>query len=309
MFIYQQVSAPFVLQVEELAGKLLYPSVRVPESSFRLLRGEEVWQTYHVPDEHKPATQAFSFCRKCAVHLVHAIDSEPFMVSFNVHCLTTPWKKAKGTRQGNNSAFRRVSSRSKKRSAVPRSPGDRSSANQAARGITNSQNRGTPNSRGESPPPFQSNTSSPISFDSKLTESPTPPDDDNQSFKKADSLSVASDNYSFGNTRPPVGEWRDEADPNPFQLRPKPHRRYNKNASSSVSDWPTDNTTETSSYLYADDENSLYESSVTSAHTEPLPPPTVGGTPRSAGISSNYALRQKLRSNLSKHMKDHKVST
>ena len=247
------------------------------------------------------------------MHLVHAIDSDPFMVSFNVHCLTTPWKKAK-TRKG-KSAFHRVSSRSKKRSTVPRSPANRS---------TNSQSRGTPNSRGASPPPppparFHSNSSSPISFDSKLTDSPTPPEDDGPVkevvktgpatpfLSKEDSLSVASDNYSFGNTRPVGGGgWRDDDtdEPNPFRLRRKPNSRFN--GPSSISDWPTD-TTDTSSYLYADDENSLYESSITSSKTEPLPP-TVGGTPRNetAGISSNYALREKLRSNLSKHMKHHK---
>ena len=266
-----------------------------------------MWQTYHVPDDHSSATQAFSFCRKCAVHLVHAIDSDPFMVSFNVHCLTTPWKKAKAR---TSSAFRRVKKK------TPRSPANTNAvtSNQAARGITNSQNRGTPNARGGSPPPsprLTSNSSSPISFDSKLTDDDDKPvkevvktEATNESFlSKEDSLSVASDNLSFGNNNRQIhgsGAWSDD-ELNPFQLRRKPNPRYPK-GSSSTNDWPTD-TTDASSFLYADDENSLYNSSAASARTDPLPP-TVGGTPRhGAGISSNYALREKLRSNLSKHMK------
>ena len=243
------------------------------------------------------------------------------MVSFNVHCLTTPWKKA--------GAFRRLG-RSKKRSnaaATRNSPSSaRANAQNASmnqeRGISasNKQNRGTPNkSRGRSPSSYRSsNNSSPISFDSKLTDSPThPPIDDKPvevvkkgptpPFLKEDSLSVTSDNFSYGNPRPASGtSWREddeEPSPNPFALRRKPNPRYH--GSGSVSDWPTD-TTDTSSFLYADDENSLYASSVTSTQTDPLPP-TVGGTPRhSAGISSNYALREKLRSHMSKHMKAHK---
>eukprot|EP00977_Amphora_coffeiformis_P000244 scaffold75_cov165-Amphora_coffeaeformis.AAC.20 len=310
-----EVSAPLVLQIEELSGKLLYPSVRVPESAFRLLRGEDVWQTYHVPDEHTPATQAFSFCRKCAVHLVHAIDSDPFMVSFNVHCLTTPWKKAKPL------SNKRTTTRSKKRSTTTRSPSNRGNkASTQSRGASNSQSRGTPNTpntRSMSPPPYQrrSNADSPVSFDSKLTDSPTPPPEDEKPVReviktgppatfigKEDSLSIGSDNYSTGN-RPTRWEDMDEPTPNPFALKRKPNPRFA--TSSSVSDWPTD-TTDTSSYLYADDENSMYESSVSSVHTDPLPP-TVGGTPRhAAGISSDYALREKLRSHMSKHMKQHK---
>lgn len=303
---FWQVSAPLVLQVEELSGKLLYPSVRVPESAFRLLQGEDVWQTYHVPDDQSSATRAFSFCRKCAVHLVHAIDSDPFMVSFNVHCLTTPWKKAK-------SLSNKRATRSKKRPSAAHSPSNRGNKG-------SSKSRAAPSStRSMSPTPHQrrANAVSPVSFDSKLTESPTPPEDDNKPVRevvetappatfigKEDSLSVGSDNYSFGN-RSARWENMDEPSPNPFALKRKPKPRYA--ASSSVSDWPTD-TTDTSSYLYADDENSMYESSVASTiQTEPLPP-TVGGSPRQAagGISSNYALREKLRSHMSKHMKQHK---
>jgi len=168
-----------------------------------------------------------------------------------------------------------------------------------------------------SPPPYQrrSNTDSPVSFDSKLTDSPTPPLEGEKPVKeviktgppetfigKEDSLSIGSDNYSTGN-RPTRWEDMDEPIPNPFALKRKHNPRFN--ASSSVSDWPTD-TTDTSSYLYADDENSMYESSVSSVQTDPLPP-TVGGTPRhTVGISSDYALREKLRSHMSKHMKQNK---
>lgn len=227
------------------------------------------------------------------------------MVSFNVHCLTTPWKKAKPRSAAKGgSAFRRVG-RSKKRQTTARSPANRGG------GSSNSQSRGTPN-RSVSPTCNRSGAS-PISFDSDLADSPTPPEVEKPVgevikrgpsppfLSKDDSSSLASDNYSFGNSKP-VGGWTDEPSPNPFALKRKPNPRYA--GSGSISDWPTD-TTDTSSYLYADDEHSLYEESVTSAQTDPLPP-TVGGTPRhsgTAGISSNYALREKLRSHMSKHMK------
>lgn len=310
--------------------------MRVPESSFRLLRGEEEWQTYHVPDEHSPATQAFSFCRKCGFHLVHAIDSDPFMVSVNVNTLTTPWKRAKprSLAMGGASAFRRVGGRSKKRPAASRNsaPTTTDTAttnttnmnynNNNSRGTSNSQSPGTPN-RAVSPTNLNRSNTSPISFDSGLADSVTPPPTEDgkpvgefvkqqepssppylnsTTSKGGDSLSVASDGYSFGGSQP-LGGYQEEPSPNPFALKRKPNPRYA--ASSSVSDWPTD-TTDTSSYLYADDENSLYEdASVMSSQTEPLPP-SVGGTPRNgAAISSNYALREKLRSHMSKHMKTH----
>lgn len=266
----------------------MYPSVRVPESAFRLLRGEDDWQTYHVTEERTNATQAFSFCRNCAVHLVHAIDTDPFMVSFNVHCLTTPWKKAK-TRSLGLPALRR-GNRTKKRTLPASSPSTRSKVT--------SEGPGTPNSRGLSPPP------SPISFDSRLTDSPTPPPEEDKLsvdevvnaeralpfFGKEQSLSVTSDTFNSGGHKP-----------KPYALkRELPNPRFQTSAS--VTEWPTDTTADTSSDIYADDENSLYGSSVASTKGSPLPP-TVGGTPRSAGISSDYALREKLRSRLSKHMK------
>ena len=232
------------------------------------------------------------------------------MVSFNVHCLTTPWKKAKPLSN-------KRATRSKKRSNTARSPSNRGNkALTQTRGTSNSQRLGTPSTtRSMSPPPFQrrSNADSPVSFDSKLTDSP--PEDEKPVKEvvktgppatfvgKEDSLSVESDNCSFGNRSTP---WDDMDTPslNPFALKRKP--RFP--TSSSVSDWPTD-TTDTSSYLYADDENSSCVSSVASTQSEPLPPTAFGGARRHGlGISSNYALREKLRSHMSKHMKQQQTS-
>jgi hypothetical protein len=219
------------------------------------------------------------------------------MVSFNVHCLTTPWTKAsKSAPNSSRSAFRRV--KPKKRTVASRSPVQR-----AATG-------------GISPTPMQLQTGSlgdDISFESRLTVSPTPEESKPAEtvvargpsppfLSREDSLSVASDNYSLSGGENPrrVGSWAEEEEPNPFALRPK---APGYNTSLSVSDWPTD-TTDASSYLYADDE-STFGGSVMSAQTEPIP-----GMSRKAGaaIASNYASREKLRRYMSKHMKAQKSS-
>jgi hypothetical protein len=89
---------------------ILYPSAKVEADCFRLLSGQEQWKTYHAQVRRRPplrqeddddgddndavavvVTKAYSFCRVCACHLLHASDDDAFSISINVHTLTTPW--------------------------------------------------------------------------------------------------------------------------------------------------------------------------------------------------------------------------
>jgi hypothetical protein len=102
--------ASVVSPVRRLQGPaILYPSAKVEANCFRLLSGQEQWKTYHVqvrrPQRHDAeeeddddnvvvVTKAYSFCRVCACHLLHASDDDAFSISINVHTLTTPWTRS-----------------------------------------------------------------------------------------------------------------------------------------------------------------------------------------------------------------------
>jgi hypothetical protein len=142
-----------------------------------------------------------------------------------------------------------------------------------------------------------------------LTDSPTSPPQEvietQTTFpfsNRSHSLTVSSENFNHFDYSTPdriIQGNTNEDDSGSFVIQRRPHPR----TASSLS--TTDAlSTDASSLYHPDDEKSLNISSVASDRKSPTTP-TVGGRQRSGslGISSNYALREKLRSHMSKHMK------
>ena len=76
---------PQSLSIQKGNGKIHYPQVHIPATRFHLVHGEEFLQVYHVDDNDM--TVAFSFCRKCAVHICNASDADNSILAFNATCL------------------------------------------------------------------------------------------------------------------------------------------------------------------------------------------------------------------------------
>ena len=68
-----------------LSGKLQYPTARVPSDQLHLLTGKQFWNTYHVKSE-TGETWAYSFCKLCAIHLLHATDADQSSLFVNLQC-------------------------------------------------------------------------------------------------------------------------------------------------------------------------------------------------------------------------------
>ncbi|KAL7560192.1 hypothetical protein ACA910_016619 [Epithemia clementina (nom. ined.)] len=69
-----------------LSGKLQYPTARVPSDQLHLVSGKHLWNTYHVQSEETGETWAYSFCKHCAIHLLHATDADQTSLFVNLQC-------------------------------------------------------------------------------------------------------------------------------------------------------------------------------------------------------------------------------
>ena len=68
------------------SGKLQYPTARVPSDQLHLISGKHLWNTYHVRSEETGETWAYSFCKRCAIHLLHATDADQSSLFVNLQC-------------------------------------------------------------------------------------------------------------------------------------------------------------------------------------------------------------------------------